>query len=405
MVTSWRTSSLVALNFGSIPPMILERLLKWVQGYHRLKQSLPIQKPLVLPLPQNLIVGTTYYYWLTADIAVAATTGRTITINGLTNSSVTAASTTMTGSTTAAGAQTITAPTFITANNTQINTQTLFANTINNIISKAQMTISNANVEVTNINFVTAANASGYTIADVQRRFQTLGQYPMTSGTASQVGSGVSSSAKASGNTTETLAFGTTQTLNSGTTYYYWLTADIDAAATAGRILIVNGLAAASITSTTTGVAISGTTSATGNQTIAVPTVTLANTGSPAARNIAIGGSNLVLFGFGLTPNTSVNFTAASIATAGTSTASDLSNFRLIYDANNNTIADPGELSSPVGTVATLANPLVFSTITGQTGFSTLRRYLLIADASGAATAGRTLTGSLSARYHYISNK
>ncbi|MBP6234796.1 MAG: putative Ig domain-containing protein [Saprospiraceae bacterium] len=346
---------------------------------------------------QNLIVGTTYYYWLTADIAVAATTGRTITINGLTNSSVTAAGTTMTGSTTAAGAQTITAPTLVIANNTQINTQTLFANTINNIISKAQMTISNANVEVTNINFVTAANASGYTIADIAAGgFKLWVNTSNDFGTASQVGSGVSS-AKASGNTTETLAFGTTQTLNSGTTYYYWLTADIDAAATAGRILIVNGLAAASITSTTTGVAISGTTSATGNQTIAVPTVTLANTGSPAAGNIAIGGSNLVLFGFGLTPNTSVNFTAASIATAGTSTASDLSNFRLIYDANNNTIADPGELSSPVGTVATLANPLVFSTITGQTGFSTLRRYLLIADASGAATAGRTLTGSLSA--------
>ena len=333
---------------------------------------------------QNLIVGTTYYYWLTADIAVAATTGKTITVNGLTNSSVTAAGTTLTGSTTAAGAQTITAPTLVIANNTQINTQTLFANTINNIISKAQMTISNANVEVTNINFVTAANASGYTSADIAAGgFKLWVNTSNDFGTASQVGSGVSS-AKASGNTTETLAFGTTQTLNSGTTYYYWLTADIDAAATAGRILIVNGLAAASITSTTTGVAISGTTTATGNQTIAVPTVTLANTGTPASGNIAIGGSNLVLFGFGLTPNTSA-------------TASDLSNFRLIYDANNNAIADPGELSSPVGTVATLANPLVFSTITGQTGFSTLRRYLLIADASGAATAGRTLTGSLSA--------
>lgn len=97
----------------------------------------------------------------------------------------------------------------------------------------------------------------------------------------------------------------------------------------------------------------------------------------------------MALFGFALTANSctgSYDFTAASIATSGTATTSDLSNFRLIYDADNNGVADVGEIASPVGTVATLANPLVFTSITGQTGISGTRRYLLIADADAGAT-------------------
>src|SRR5690606_20035332 len=100
---------------------------------------------------------------------------------------------------------------------------------------------------------------------------------------------------------------------------------------------------------------------------------------------------------FALTPaNTCVqyNFTSVSIATSGTATSSDLTNFRLIYDANANGVADPGEISSPVGAATSLSNPINF-TLTGQTNLNAGRRYLLIANVESGAIPSRTFTASL----------
>ncbi len=128
------------------------------------------------------------------------------------------------------------------------------------------------------------------------------------------------------------------------------------------------------------------------------PSFTLANTGTPSAGNIAAGASNAPIFGFRLTPAActgTFNFTACSITTSGTVTTSDVSNFRLIVDADNDGVADVGEIAAPIATVASLANPLVFSSVSGQTGLSSAVRYLLIADVAGGAVGGRTITGSL----------
>jgi hypothetical protein len=109
------------------------------------------------------------------------------------------------------------------------------------------------------------------------------------------------------------------------------------------------------------------------------PTFTLANTGTPAT-GVITAGTTASLFGFALTPNACTNsfdLTAASITTTGTATSSDLSNFRLIVDANANGVADAGEISAPIATVSTLSGTLSFSSITGQTGITAVRRYLL----------------------------
>jgi hypothetical protein len=128
----------------------------------------------------------------------------------------------------------------------------------------------------------------------------------------------------------------------------------------------------------------------------APPTVTIANTGSPAAGDIIQGTDDDVLFGFSITPSASVDFTAVSIATAGTADAGDLDNFRLVYDADNDGVFDGGE--SVIATVATLANPLVFNTFSpAQTGVASARRYLLIADVAADATVGATFTASIAA--------
>ena len=125
--------------------------------------------------------------------------------------------------------------------------------------------------------------------------------------------------------------------------------------------------------------------------------LTLNDTGNPAAGSVNAGTTNAVLFGFALSPaNTCVqyNFTSVSIATSGTATSSDLTNFRLIYDANANGVADPGEISSPVGAATSLSNPINF-TLTGQTNLNAGRRYLLIANVESGAIPSRTFTASL----------
>jgi hypothetical protein len=123
------------------------------------------------------------------------------------------------------------------------------------------------------------------------------------------------------------------------------------------------------------------------------PLVTIDNTGTPAAGPVVRGTSDAVLFGFMLTPSTSLNFTGLKLTTAGTATSSDLSNFRVVYDADNSGTYDGGE--SVVSGSQSLANPINFTSISGQTGFSDARRYLVIADVAGGATDWRTFTASI----------
>ena len=125
-------------------------------------------------------------------------------------------------------------------------------------------------------------------------------------------------------------------------------------------------------------------------------TLAIDNAGTPAAGSIQIGNNNVPVLGFQLSPSGgSANFTALKLTTAGTATSADLSNFQVIYDANNSGTYDAGD-SVVSGSGAALANQIDF-TITGQTGFSAPRRYLVVADVSGGATAGHTFTGSIAA--------
>ena len=126
---------------------------------------------------------------------------------------------------------------------------------------------------------------------------------------------------------------------------------------------------------------------------VAAATVTIDNTGAPAAGNITAGTSDVVLLGFKLTPSATVDFTALDLTTAGTATPSDLSNFRVVYDADDSGTYNTGD-SIVSGSGQSLANLISF-TISSQTGFSAARRYLVIADVASGATAGYTFTASI----------
>jgi hypothetical protein len=126
------------------------------------------------------------------------------------------------------------------------------------------------------------------------------------------------------------------------------------------------------------------------------PTVTIANTGTPATGNVPAGTTDAPLFGFSLSPSGgSIDLTGLSLATAGTATSSDLSNFRVVYDADDSGTYNVGD-SVVSGAGVALANPISF-TISGQNGFSAARRYLVIADVALSATLGNTFAGSIAA--------
>lgn len=126
------------------------------------------------------------------------------------------------------------------------------------------------------------------------------------------------------------------------------------------------------------------------------PTVTISNTGTPAVGDLIQDADDAVLFGFSLTPSASIDFTAVDITTTGTADAGDLSNFRLVYDANDNGVFDGGE--SVIAIVATLAETLEFGSFSpAQSGVAAERRYLLVADVAADATVGATFTASIAA--------
>ena len=125
--------------------------------------------------------------------------------------------------------------------------------------------------------------------------------------------------------------------------------------------------------------------------------ITIANTGSPSEGNIMANTNDVVLFGFNLTPNactTNYDFTQVVITKTGTLTTSDLSNFRIVYDGDGDGVLDVGE-SFVSGLGIALANSMTF-TMSGQTGFSAARKYLLVADVAVLATGGNTFRASIS---------
>ncbi|MEO6721820.1 MAG: T9SS type A sorting domain-containing protein [Ferruginibacter sp.] len=125
-----------------------------------------------------------------------------------------------------------------------------------------------------------------------------------------------------------------------------------------------------------------------------VPTVSITNTGTPATGLIQPNTNNVVLSAFEISANVTTDFTGVTISKTGTATTSDLSNLRIFYDANSNSIID-GLEASVSGSLA-LASSMPF-TIAGQTSFTTARRYLVVADVAAGATLNNTVTTSIAA--------
>jgi len=108
--------------------------------------------------------------------------------------------------------------------------------------------------------------------------------------------------------------------------------------------------------------------------------------GSQPSGNIASGTNDAVLAGFSVTPGSSANFT--SVTLTGTSTApSDISNVRIFRDNNGNGVIDGVDASVSGAGIAFANGNLSAMTISGETGFSTVRNYIVVADVSASPSS------------------
>lgn len=271
-------------------------------------------------------------------------------------------------------------------NGTQVTSANVVQGTTNHILHKFSLAVATANATLTGVQVTSAGTYASADLTNLKVRYST---------DATLDGSDATLSTYTSVPTAGTLTFPsfTSQTINSGNTGYIFITADIDAGATVNNTISVNAVTTAQLTFSSG--TKSGSTTSGGTQTITssgAPNVSIDNTGAPATGNIAFNTNDVVIGGFRLSPSATVDFTAVNVATSGTATTTDISNFRLIYDADNSGTYNGGD--AVVATVSTLANPLAFSGFT-QT-FSSARRYLIIADIASTATDGRTITTSIS---------
>ncbi|GAA4762650.1 MULTISPECIES: InlB B-repeat-containing protein [Flavobacterium] len=124
----------------------------------------------------------------------------------------------------------------------------------------------------------------------------------------------------------------------------------------------------------------------------------ISNTGSPAAGNINTGTNNVVIMGVTTTPACATSYDVSSIiltkAATSTVASTDISNFRIFYDANSNGVVDGAETSVSGAGIALSAS--MSFTLVGQTGLTTEKRYLLVADVSATAVVGRKIKVDLS---------
>ncbi len=125
-----------------------------------------------------------------------------------------------------------------------------------------------------------------------------------------------------------------------------------------------------------------------------VPSTTLADISPQPSGVILQGTPNVVLAGFTVAANPASDFTAVTITGGGSATSSDINTVRVFRDNNGNGAIDIGVDLSVSGAGAAFAASIPL-TITGETGITTARNYLIVANVDAAADVSRNVSVSI----------
>lgn len=332
---------------------------------------------------QALATGVTRYFWITVDVNPSATNSRVLTVTALTTARFTVTGT-KAGTASIGGTQTVNTMTTLASANPAVAAASIGRGTLKNPIYRFTL-ITNSDLTLSGLTFTCTGT---YLAADIDN-FRLWSSTTDDLSTASQVGSTLTSIA-ASGST-QTFA-SVSQALSAYIMRYFWITTDLDEAATATRYIIPSALTTSNITVSTGSK--TGTAYASGTQTIANPTTTLSST-NPAvpAGIVAISSSKNPIYRFVLTRDAAtgtVNFTNLSFTTSGTYVAADLTKFQLWGSSSDDLAgADPVgvDLTTGLGT-----GSHSFAAFTQPLSVSSAMYFWITADVSSGATSSNTLT-------------
>ncbi|MCX6158127.1 MAG: T9SS type A sorting domain-containing protein [Ignavibacteriae bacterium] len=234
--------------------------------------------------------------------------------------------------------------------------------TTKNLIYKFNTAVSTDNATINSVAFTTGGT---YVAADVSK-FQLW--YKAGSddfSTATQIGSDITTSLGTGVHSFSSL----TQVINSGTTGYFYIATDVQGSATVTNYINVSAIASADLIFASGNK--SGTAYAGGNQTIIVPITSNVALSSPnpavAAGNITQNTSNNVIYRFDLAVTTAdAVLSGLQITTAGTYSATDLTNLKAWYSADN-TFSSGTDVLLSTKTTSLGTGTQVFPSFTTQT--------------------------------------
>ncbi len=190
----------------------------------------------------NTAAGITGYFWITTDIAPFPTSGRTISVNAITTSDIgyTVAAI-ESGSTSAGGAQTITTVNGVLLTSTfpAVSANSILQGATGQRVFKFSTIITGSAVTLTSLSFTTSGTYVAGDLVNFKLLYNTINSMVG----ATQLGSTLTTGL---GTGTHTIS-GFSRSTAAGATGYFWITADIAAAAGSGHTLIVNAITTANL--------------------------------------------------------------------------------------------------------------------------------------------------------------
>jgi len=280
-------------------------------------------------------------------------------------------------------ASTATVPTVTIADNSQPAAGNIAQGSLDQILSAFSIVSADNSTELNTLDI----SINGTFDSDDIDNFQLFYAASNSFAAASQIGSDITGNGNG---TTQALSFsGLTQSIADGATGYFWVVADVNAAANAG-----NTLTAQAPSFTFSSGNVTNNASAAGTQTIisVTPDVTLADNGTQvAAASVDNNSTHNVLASFQLgVSSANADLDGVNITTAGTYTVNDVENLKIWYSTDNS--FDAGSDSELANIAApTTAGSQSFSGFNqiitnGNTGY-----FFITVDFPCDATAGNTI--------------
>ncbi len=280
-------------------------------------------------------------------------------------------------------ASTATVPTVTIADNSQPAAGNIAQGSLDQILSAFSIASADNSTELNTVDI----SINGTFDSDDIDNFQLFYAASNSFAAGTQIGSDITGNGNG---TTQALSFsGLTQNIADGATGYFWVVADVNAAANAG-----NTLTAQAPSFTFSSGNVTNNASAAGTQTIisATPNVTLADNGTQiTAASVDNNSTNNVLASFQLgVSSANADLDGVNITTSGTYTANDVENLKIWYSTDNS--FDAGSDSELANIAApTTAGSQSFSGFNqiitnGNTGY-----FFVTVDFPCDATAGNTI--------------